>query len=142
MEELKEMLLENFLVEELKEMLLANMNKLVELVHSINSYNGGLEDLALYDVDVFDELMGEYVRREGAWKFACMVAFGAFEPVCSCDYFGFDGYGHLVSYSRYEYEELLEEAIDDIIETMENLPLQYLPEWLKEYEAERSVCFE
>lgn len=131
-----------FLMNDLKEMLLADLERLVELVSTINSYNGSLENLELYDVDMFDELMGEYVRSEGAWQLACRVAFGKFNPSPLSDYFGFDGYGNLVSYSRYEYERMLKDSIDEIVEATEDVPLQYLPEWMKEYEAERSVCFE
>ena len=120
-------------MKKLKEMLLANMDESVELVQSINSYNGSLENLELYDVDVFDELMGEYVRSEGAWQFACRVAFGRFNPSPFSDYFGFDGYGNLVSYSRYEYEEILRDSIDEIMEAIESVPPRYLPDWIKEY---------
>lgn len=115
----------------LKEMLLENMEQLIELVQTINSYNGSLEHLELYDMDMFDELMGAYAEKEGAWQLACRVVYGKFHPVC--DYFGFNGYGNLVSYSDYEYQEMLRDCIDEIIEASEDVPPQYLPEWMKEY---------
>ena len=115
----------------LKEMLLEDTEQLIELVQTINSYNGSLEHLELYDMDMFDELMGAYSEKEGAWQLACRVVYGNFNP--AHDYFGFDGYENLVSYNDYEYQKMLKDCIDEIIEASEDVPPRYLPEWMKEY---------
>lgn len=119
---------------ELKKMLLEDMDQLMELTQTINSYNGSLDNLELYDIDMFDELMGDYARREGAWQLACRVVYGDFNP--RCDYFGFDGYGNLVSYYTDEYYKMLKDLVDEIIEASKDIPPQYLPVWMKEYVIE------
>lgn len=119
---------------ELKKMLLEDIDELMELTQTINSYNGSLDDLELYDMDMFDELMGAYAEKEGALKLAYRIVYGNFNP--AHDYFGFDGYGNLISCYKYEYQENLRNSIDEIIEASEDIPPQYLPEWMKEYVIE------
>lgn len=83
-----------------------------QLVNDINAWDGSLDDLQYYDMDDFDELMSDYTPME----IAQLVSYGDFSP---CDeYYGFDGYGNLKSYSDYELDKEIDMYKDDIVDCL------------------------
>lgn len=82
------------------------------LVNDINAWDGSLDNLQCYTMDEFDELMTGYTPME----IAQLVSYGDFNP---CDeYYGFDGYGNLKSYSDYELDKEIDMCKDDIVDCL------------------------
>lgn len=82
------------------------------LVNDINAWDGSLDNLQYYTMDEFDELMTGYTPME----IAQLVSYGDFSP---CDeYYGFDGYGNLKSYSDYELDKEIDMYKDDIVDCL------------------------
>ena len=82
------------------------------LVNDINAWDGSLDNLQCYTMDEFDELMTGYTPME----IAQLVSYGDFNP-CD-DYYGFDGYGNLKSYSDYELDKEIDMYKDDIVDCL------------------------
>ena len=82
------------------------------LVNDINAWDGSLDNLQYYTTDEFDELMTGYTPME----IAQLVSYGDFNP-CD-DYYGFDGYGNLKSYSDYELDKEIDMYKDDIVDCL------------------------
>lgn len=84
---------------------------LADLVSECNSWNGSFEHLERYDMygdlDMFAE------GNEAYW-FACRIFYGDFNP--NHDYFNFNGYGNLQSFSEHEYNEMINDEKEGIIE--------------------------
>lgn len=83
-----------------------------DVVNDINGWDGSLDNLQYYTMDEFDELMGSYTPIE----IAQLVSYGDFNP-CD-DYYGFDGYGNLKSYSDYELDKEIDMYKDDIVDCL------------------------
>lgn len=94
----------------LKEYLLDNVEELKRLVDEINSYNGALEHLTVYENDEeFFELFFENKPMEAVRS----ALYGRYNY--TDEYVRFDGYENLESFDSYEYEELLKNNINDIL---------------------------
>lgn len=99
--------------ENLRNYLLNDLSELEEIVCELNSWNGSLEDLRVYNNDgeffemMFDGNAMEAVRAS---------QYGNYNY--NDDYVKFNGYGNLESFSEYEYEELLKSNVDEIIEAL------------------------
>lgn len=85
-------------------------NKLMEMVQEINAYNGSMEDLELYEMDMFDEIMESFEPMDIALK----TLYGNFNP--NDDYFRFDGYANLESLSELDVENELLDYENEIID--------------------------
>lgn len=103
-------------MEKVKAYLLENADQLNSLVSEINSYDGSLEHLEAYEND--DEFFNTYFSGK-PMEAVRAAQFGEYNY--HDDYVKFDGYGNLVSYSNYEYQNELEENIDDIVERVVEL---------------------
>ena len=99
----------------LEEYLLGNFEDLVRLVNEINSYNGALEHLMVFQND---EEFFELFFNEKPMEAVRSALYGRYNY---CDeYVRFDGYENLESFDQYDYEELLRSNIDDIIREFRN----------------------
>ena len=97
----------------IKEYLLENIEELKGIVRELNSWNGCLDNLNVYenDEDFFNTFFeGKPMEAVRASQYG--------EYNYTDDYVRFNGYGNLESMSEYEYEEELKENIDDIVEEL------------------------
>lgn len=94
-------------------------SELADMVRDVASYNGHLSEYEGFDMESLPELMGDDVLNVLKRAY-----YGDFRPYD--DYFTFNGYGNLVSYSEYEYYAELEdhdtEIIDEFMDLYENKP--------------------
>lgn len=97
--------------EKIKNCLLSDMDKLAETVWTINSYSNDLEDLDMFlnDKDFFKTFFSD-----NPYKLITKILYDTYD--FEHKYVAFDDYGSLESYSSEEYEEILENNIDRIIE--------------------------
>ena len=96
-------------MENLKSYLLENTNELRILVSEINSYNGSLDYLEVYENEeyILNELFSNpYELLEKCW-YGC---YNINHSLIRCNV-----YGNIESLSDYDYEIELKENIDDII---------------------------
>lgn len=100
MENLKDRLMEDLTVEQLQ-----------LLTNDINSFNGDLEHLAVYDMDDFEEITYGIESHQ----LMRMAYFGSFNPMDN--YFAFNGYGNFESYSDWDFEDLMIENKELIVDT-------------------------
>ena len=98
--------------EEIKEYLKDNIEETTSIIGEINSWNGDLEE---YTLNINDECFFESYFEGNPY--------GVVEALhnndnynINDDYVGFDMYGDLVSYDEYEYQELLKDNMDEIVE--------------------------
>lgn len=97
-------------MEKLKEFLLDNLDKLENVVRELNSWNGSLEHLDVYENEddffntFFEGRIMEAVRASYYGDYRYMDA-----------YVRFNACGNLESISKYQYERELKEEIDEII---------------------------
>ena len=97
----------------IKEMLKSDMYLTMDIVSQLNSLNGSFETYVLYNMDDFDEIIGEgYTPTELAQR----IFFGDFN--INDDYFYFNGYGNLESITEYDMEGHFEIIIDEIVDSM------------------------
>lgn len=89
---------------------MTKIENLLTMVQEINAYNGAMENLELFDMDMFDEIMNGFEPMEIALK----TYFGNFNP--NDDYFRFNGYANLESLSAYDLEDELLNYEDEIYE--------------------------
>lgn len=90
--------------------------KLMAMAHEVNSWNGTLEHLDMWenDRDFFDVFYsGEPMEVARA------VQFGEYDY--RDEYVTINAYGNLKSYSDYELEELLEDYKEEIVESYNEL---------------------
>ena len=94
----------------LKHYLLNHFEELSELASAIHAYNGEIDYLMVFDNDdwFFEEFFND--KPHEAVRAAL---YGDYEY--NDEYVQFDGYGNLQSFSWYDYKELLEKHIDEII---------------------------
>lgn len=84
---------------------------LIEIVENINSWNGDLEN---YEVYTFDENFFNTYYLNNPMEAARAATFGKLN--WSDEYIRFDGYGNLESLSSGDYENLLVENAEEIVE--------------------------
>ena len=106
------MLTRAMIVEKMESYLRDNLEEARDIVAQANSWDGSLEELAVYDMNDFDYII-ESIDLSPT-ELICKVQYGDFNP--NDDYFTFDGLANLVSYKDYEYEELIKDNIDEIVE--------------------------
>ena len=82
---------------------------LLEMVQEINAYNGSMEHLEVYEMEMFNDIMESFEPMEIALK----TFFGDFNP--NDDYFRFNGYANLESLSEYDLENELLDYENEII---------------------------
>lgn len=97
----------------LKEYLLDNASELKDIVSELNSWDGSLDDLRVYsnDEEFFDMFFSN-----NTYEAIRAVSYGEFNY--TDDYVTFNVYGNLKSMNEWEYEEMLKDSIDDIIECL------------------------
>ena len=96
-----------------------NMNeaeKLMAMVQEVNSWDGGLEYLDVWEND--SESFHTFFNNN-PMEVARAIQYGDYNY--HDDYVTFDGYGNLVSYTGYEVEELLTDHKEEIIESYNEL---------------------
>ena len=106
------MLSKSQIVEKMESYLRNNLEEARDIVAQANSWDGSLEELAVYDMNEFDDII-EAIDLSPT-ELICKVQYGDFNP--NDDYFAFDSLENLVSYQEYEYEELIRENIAEIVE--------------------------
>ena len=100
-------------MEKIKKVLMEEISdeNLEILVGECIAWNGSFEHLERldteYDLDMF-------VDGNNAHWLACRIHFGDFNP--NDEYFNFDGYGNLQSFGEYEYNEMINDEKEEIIE--------------------------
>ena len=97
---------------ELKNYLLDNMEITREVVEELNNYNNCLCDLIVFDND--DEFFDIFF--DNRLEIARAICYGDYNY--NDEYVNFNGYNNLVSYDEYEYEELLIDNINDIVDNL------------------------
>ena len=111
------MLNKSEIVEKMESYLRNNIEEARDIVAQANSWDGSLEELAVYDMNEFDDII-EAIDLSPT-ELICKVQYGDFNP--NDDYFTFDSLENLVSYQEYEYEELIRENIPEIVERYINI---------------------
>ena len=101
------------LLNEIKGLLLNDFNTLEDVVRELNSWNACLDYLDVYNND--DEFFDMFFEGKPA-ELARAIYYGDFNY--NDEYIKFNGYGNLETFSKYDYEELLEENIEEITENL------------------------
>lgn len=89
---------------------IVNSDMLMEMVQEVNMWDGTLEHLNYIDMDKFDE----YLSHLSPTDLANRIYYGDFNP--NDDYFSFNGYANLVSWTQWEYEAELTTYKYEIVE--------------------------
>lgn len=91
-------------------------DKLMAMVQEVNSWNGELEFLSIWenDNDFFDTFFSG-----SPMEVARSVQFGDYNY--HDEYVTFNAYGNLVSYSDYQVQELLKDHKEEIVESYNEL---------------------
>ena len=101
------------LLNEIKGLLLNDLDTLKDAVWELNSWNDCLDYLDVYENDEeFFDMFFEGIPAE----LARAIYYGDFNY--NDEYIKFNGYGNLETFSKYDYEELLEENIEEITENL------------------------
>ena len=101
------------LLNEIKGLLLNDLDTLKDAVRELNSWNACLDYLAVYEND--EEFFNMFFEGKPA-ELARAIYYGDFNY--NDEYIKFNGYGNLETFSEYDYEELLEENIEEITENL------------------------
>ena len=101
------------LLNEIKGLLLNDLNTLKDVVRELNSWNDYLEYLEVYEND--EEFFNMFFEGKPA-ELARAIYYGDFNY--NDEYIKFNGYGNLETFSEYDYEELLEENIEEITKNL------------------------
>lgn len=83
-------------------------------------------DDCIYTMDELEEILDGVDK----WEFARMIQFGDFD--CTKDFWGFNGYGNLVSYSAWELPIYAEDIADYILSEEDSLGNDEIQEILDE----------
>lgn len=89
---------------------MTKIENLLTMVQEINAYSGNMENLQVYEMSMFNEIMDGFEPMDIALK----TYFGTFNP--NDDYFRFNGYANLESLSEYDLENELIDYENEIIE--------------------------
>ena len=106
----------------MKEYLLENVEELIRAVNEINSYNGELNHLIVFEND--EEFFNMFFENK-PMEAVRSALYGNYNY--NDEYVKFDGYENLESLDQWRYEELLKSNIDDIIKEIEKIRLDFLP---------------
>lgn len=106
------MLNKSEIVKKMEKYLKGNLEEAKNIVSQINGWDESLDELYVYDMSEFDYVIE--CSDLSPTELIDKVQYGDFTT--NNDYFTFDGLGNLVSYSEYEYEELVGEYIPEIVE--------------------------
>ena len=101
------------LLNEIKGLLLNDLDTLKDVISELNSWNACLDYLEVYNND--DEFFDMFFEGKPA-ELARAIYYGDFNN--NDEYIKFNGYGNLETFSKYDYEELLEENIEEITENL------------------------
>ena len=101
------------LLNEIKGLLLNDLNTLKDVVSELNSWNACLDYLDVYEND--EEFFNTFFEGRPA-EVARAIYYGDYNY--NDEYVKFNGYGNIESFSEYDYEELLKENIEEIIENL------------------------
>ena len=101
------------LLNEIKGLLLNDLDTLKDIVRELNSWNACLDYLDVYNND--DEFFDMFFEGKPA-ELARAIYYGDFNY--NDEYIKFNAYENLESLSEYEYEEMLEENIEEITENL------------------------
>ena len=101
------------LLNEIKGLLLNDLDTLKDVVSELNSWNGCLDYLEVYEND--EEFFNIFFEGK-AMEVARAIYYGDYNY--NDEYVKFNGYGNLETYSEYGYEKLLKENIEEIIECL------------------------
>ena len=77
---------------------------------SATAGNGSFEHLERFDMEYDLDIFAE---GNNAYWLACRIFYGDFNP--NDDYFNFNGCGNLQSFSEYEYNEMINDEKEEII---------------------------
>jgi hypothetical protein len=97
----------------IQELLLENTDMIKDVVRELNSWNGCLDNLDVYenDEEFFDTFFeGKPMEAVRAAQYG--------DYAYNNDYVRFNGYGNLESLSEYDYEQELKDNLTDIIELL------------------------
>lgn len=100
-------------IDEVKDYLLANMDETRQIVSELNSWNGCMDHLEIYEND---EYFFETFFEGRPMEAVRAAHYGDYNY--GDDYVRFNGYGNLVSFGDYTYEQELKESLDDIIDNL------------------------
>lgn len=106
------MLTRAMIVEKMERYLEGNIEEARDIASQINGYDESLEDLYVYSMYEFDYVM-ECADIKGL-ELINKVEYGDFNS--SDSYFKFDGLANLISYTEFEYEQLVFDYIHEIVE--------------------------
>ena len=101
------------LLNEIKGLLLNDFITLKDVVRELNSWNGCLDYLEVYEND--EEFFDMFFEGRPA-EVARAIFYGDYNY--NDEYIKFNGYENLESLSEYDYEELLKENIEEIIDCL------------------------
>lgn len=94
---------------------MTKIENLLTMVQEINAYNGNMEHLEVFDMDMFDEIMNGFEPMDIALK----TFFGEFNP--NDDFFRFNGYANLESLTYYDLKNELLDYENEIVEEYNNI---------------------
>jgi hypothetical protein len=124
----EELKMKNQTIENVKAYLLENMAEIKSIVSELNSWNGCLESLEIFenDEEFFDMMYPD--KPMEAVRAAHYGEYNYNDP-----YVRFNGYGNLESLGEYELDKEYKESIDEIIDQLiENQSHVYLSSELEE----------
>ena len=101
------------LLNEIKGLLLNDMDTLRDAVNELNSWNNCLDYLIVYEND--EEFFDMFFKGRPA-EVARAIYYGDFNY--NDEYIKFNAYGKLKTLSEYDYEELLKENVEEVIDCL------------------------
>ena len=101
------------LLNEIKELLLNDVDTLRDAVNELNSWNNCLDYLIVYEND--EEFFDMFFKGRPA-EVARAIHYGDFNY--NDEYIKFNAYGRLKTLSEYDYEELLKENVEEVIDCL------------------------
>ena len=101
------------LLNEIKGLLLNDMGTLRDVVRELDGWNGCLDYLNVYNND--EEFFDIFFANNPA-EVARAIYYGDFNY--NDEYIKFNGYGNLETLSEYDYEELLKENVEEVIDCL------------------------
>lgn len=92
-----------------------SIEELIEMANDVNAWDGELDHLRYYDNDkyFFKDMYGNDI--DGAIRAVCYGDYNYWD-----DYVTWNGYGNLESCSKLEYEDIIEDSADEIVEAFYN----------------------
>ena len=100
------------MLSKMEKILKSDMYLTMDIVGQLNRLNGSFETYTLYNMEDFNEIMGDLTSMEIVER----IFFGDFNP--NDGYFFFNGYGNLESIAEWEMEDHFEPILDEIIDSM------------------------